>query len=97
MSSRIYDRSRKSVLIHDLKSNYRHAIMTYAKVRLYEKAWEKNDLRIMMQSSKYMDETDCPIYDDQHFRERSLYGIVSRCARLARYCQMIATFHNIVL
>lgn len=97
MRSRIYDKTKKNVLIWDLKSNYRHAIITYAKVRMYDRDWKKNDLRIMMQSSKYMDETDCPIYDDEHFRERSLYGIVSRCARLARYCQIVAAFHNIVL
>lgn len=97
MRDRIYDRARKSTLIWDLKSNYRIAIMTYAKVRMYDKKWKANDLRTMMQTAKYMDETDCPIYDDEHFRERSLYGIVSRCARLARYCQIVAAFHNIVL
>ena len=97
MRGRIYDKTRKSILIDHLQNNYRHAIITYAKVRLYEKEWKASDLRKIMQSSKYMDETDCLIYDDEHFRERSLYGIVSRVARLARYCQMIATFHNIVL
>jgi hypothetical protein len=98
MSSRIYDRSRKSVLIRDLKNNYEHALRVYSDVRIYDKRWTIADFRMMCNTAKYMDETDCNHFDDYHFKERfETYAIVSRVARLARYCQMIARFHNIVL
>ena len=98
MSSRIYDRSRKSVLFRDLKNNYEHALRVYSDVRIYDKRWTIADFRIMCNTVKYMDETDCNHFDDCHFKERfETYAIVSRCARLARYCKMIAVYHHIVI